>query len=81
MYIQNLNTLNFSIFQKHLINTITIYIIYNKNSHKSNQQNTTYFTKFYIKLPKIFYLTIYNIFFYIQNTHTNKKKLKITNIL
>lgn len=68
MYVQDLGTLNFSVFQKRLVNTVTICMVYGKGSHKSNQQDATCFTKFCMKLPKVFYLAVCSVFFYMQDT-------------
>lgn len=68
MYVQDLGTLNFSVFQKRLVNTVTICMVYGKGSHKSNQQDATCFTKFGMKLPKVFYLAVCSVFFYMQDT-------------
>lgn len=81
MYVQDLGTLNFSVFQKRLVNTVTICMVYGKGSHKSNQQDATCFTKFCMKLPKVFYLAVCSVFFYMQDTHANKEKLKVTDVL
>lgn len=68
MYVQDLGTLNFSVFQKRLVNTVTICMVYGKGSHKSNQQDATCFTKFCMKLPKVLYLAVCSVFFYMQDT-------------
>lgn len=72
---------NFSVFQKCLVNTVTICMVYGKGSHKSNQRDATCFTKFCMKLPKVFYLAVCSVFFYMQDTHANKEKLKVTDVL
>lgn len=55
--------------------------MHGKGSHKSNQQDATCFTKFCMKLPKVFYLAVCSVFFYMQDTHANKEKLKVTDVL
>lgn len=81
MYVQDLGTLNFSVFQKRLVNTVTICMVCGKGSHKSNQQDAACFTKFCMKLPKVFYLAVCSVIFYMQDTHANKEKLKVTDVL
>lgn len=62
MYVQDLGTFNFSVFQKHLVNTVTICMVC------GNQQDAACFTKFCMKLPKVFYLAVCSVFFYMQDT-------------
>lgn len=64
-----------------LVNTVTICMVCGKGSHKSNQQDAACFTKFCMKLPKVFYLAVCSVIFYMQDTHANKEKLKVTDVL